>query len=287
VNFLEDNRDDLIYIGIFIGIVIATFIVAAVFNRFFKRYLDRSSAELMNDPTNYKFLRHVLTGAIYMTGFGVAIYSMPGLRTLAGSILAGAGILAVAVGFASQHALSNIVSGVFMIIFKPFRINDRIRLREWSGLIEDITLRHTVIRDFENRRIIIPNSVISDEVIINSDFGDDKVCKHVEFGISYESDVDLAKKIIREEVENHPSHIDGRTQEEKAANEPVIMIKVMELGDFAVKIRAWAWAVNSAAAFEMNCDLLESVKKRFKEAGIEIPYPHRTLVYKTPKEETE
>lgn len=281
MNFIDDNKDNLVYIGIFVGIILVTFVVAEIFNRFFKRYLDKSSAELMNDPTNYKFLRHVLKGAIYTTGFSIAIYAMPGLRTLAGSLLAGAGILAVAVGFASQHALSNIVSGVFMIIFKPFRINDRIKLREWSGLIEDITLRHTVIRDFENRRIIIPNSVMSDEVILNSDFGDEKVCKHIEFGISYESDIDLARKIIQEEVGDHPDHMDGRTPEEIDAGEPIIKVKVLNLGDFAVTMRAWAWAVDSAAAFEMGCDVQESVKKRFSKEGIEIPYPHRTIVYKT------
>jgi len=71
-------------------------------------------------------------------------------------MLAGAGILAVAVGFASQAALSNIISGVFVVIFKPFRVGDRLKINELTGVVEDITLRHTVIRDLENKRIIIP-----------------------------------------------------------------------------------------------------------------------------------
>jgi len=102
---------------------------------------------------------------------------MPNLRALASSFLAGAGILAVAVGFASQHALGNIISGVFIVIFKPFRVTDRVKLRELTGVVEDITLRHTIIRDFENKRIIIPNFLISEEIIVNSNFEDDRICK--------------------------------------------------------------------------------------------------------------
>lgn len=235
---------------------------------------------MQNDPTNYLFLRHAVTTLIYIVGCSIAIYSMPSLRTLASSLLAGAGILAVAIGFASQHALSNIISGVFIVIFKPFRVNDRIKLREMVGIIEDITLRHTVIRDFDNRRIIVPNTLISEEIIVNSDFGDDKICKRIEIGISYDSDVKKAKKIFQEEILKHPFHIDARTEQQKEEGADIAVVKVISLGDSSVNIRGWAWARNSEEAFEMECDLIESVKLRFDEEGIEIPFPHRTLVYK-------
>lgn len=95
-----------------------------------------------------------------------AVYETNALRTVATSLLAGAGILAVAVGFASQQALSNIVSGIMIVIFKPFRVNDRLNIgTTFNGIVEDITLRHTVIRDFENKRIIVPNMVISQECL--------------------------------------------------------------------------------------------------------------------------
>jgi small conductance mechanosensitive channel len=135
-------------IGLFIGILLATFLVAFLVNRLFGRLIKRSANILNNDPTNYQFLRHAVIGLIYLVGLGAAIYTVPSLRTIANSLLAGAGILAVAVGFASQHALSNIISGVFIVIFKPYRINDRLQVRELEGIVEDITLRHTVIRDY-------------------------------------------------------------------------------------------------------------------------------------------
>ncbi|MEL6924988.1 MAG: mechanosensitive ion channel family protein, partial [Bacteroidota bacterium] len=253
---------------------------ALLVNRFFSRLIRRSTSEMNNDPTNYKFLRHVMVALVYIVGFGIAIYQLPQLRALATSLLAGASILAVAVGFASQQALSNIISGIFIIVFKPFRVNDRLTVRNLNGIVEDITLRHTVIRDFENKRIIIPNTVISDDVIINSDFVDDKICKWVDVGISYDSDIDLAKAIMREEVEKHPLHVDPRNAQQIESGDPEVPVRVLALGESSVNLRAWAWANNSPDGFVLLCDLLESIKKRFDREGIEIPFPHRTLVYK-------
>lgn len=267
-------------IGTFIGIILLTIITAFLVNRFFKRLIEKSSEDLQNDPTNYQFLRHAFTGVIYMVGLGIAIYTIPNLRTFASSLLAGAGILAVAVGFASQHALSNIISGVFIVVFKPFRVNDRIHIREMAGVIEDITLRHVVIRDFQNRRIIIPNSIISDEVITNSDFADTKICQWIEIGISYDSDIDKAKDIIRQEIGAHSLFIDNRSEEQIEKGDHPVTVRVISLGDSSVNLRGWAWAKDPPDAFLMQCELLESIKKRFDKEDIEIPFPHRTIVEK-------
>lgn len=105
---------NLIYIGTFVGIITATFILAWLVSRFFKKMIKLSTETMKNDPTNYLFMRHAITAIIYIVGFSIAIFMVPSLKTLASSLLAGAGILAVAVGFASQHALSNIISGVFI-----------------------------------------------------------------------------------------------------------------------------------------------------------------------------
>jgi small conductance mechanosensitive channel len=197
------------------------------------------------------------------------------LRTVAQSLLAGAGIFALAFGLASQHALSNIVSGIFIVMFKPFRVNQRIKIKEnLHGLVEDITLRHVIIRDFENRRIIIPNSVISQEMIINADIEDIKICKWIELNISLDSNIDHVREIMQEEVKNHKFFIDNRTIEQIENDFPLVPVRVIEIGPYYIKMRAWAWATNSIEAFEMGCDLLESIKKRIDNApDISIPVP--------------
>ncbi len=264
-----------------LGIIVFTFIAAYLFQRFFNRFILNSTRLLKNDPTNYKFLKHVLVSIIYVVGFSMAIYRIEYLQVLASSLLAGAGILAVAVGFASQAALSNVISGLFIIVFKPYRINDRVTVKDnLRGIVEDITLRHTVIRDFENRRIIIPNTVMSEEVIVNADMADEKVCRFVEIGISYDSDVKKAKQIMREEVVKHPMHIDARTPEQVEKGKDEAEVRVIGLGESSVNLRAWAWAANQAEGFNMHCDLLESIKERFDAEGIEIPFPYRTVVFK-------
>ena len=272
--------DNLEYIGIFVGIMVVTIILAWLVNRFFKRLIRKSTSIMQNDPTNYLFLRHALMAMIYLVGFGIAIFMMPNLRALASSLLAGAGILAVAVGFASQHALGNIISGFFIIVFKPFRVNDRLKIKDMFGIVEDVTLRHTVIRDLENKRIIIPNTIISNEVIINSDFGDDKICKWIEIGISYDSDVEKAKAIMQEEIMKHPLLLDNRTPEQKEKGDPIVPVRVIGLGESSVNLRGWAWAKDSADAFSMACDLYESIKRKFDAEDIEIPFPYRTIVHK-------
>ena len=266
-----------VQIGIFILIIIATIITASLVNSFFLRLIKRSTKEMKNDPTNYQFLRYFIRATVYIVGFSIAVYSVEPLRTLASSMLAGAGILAVAVGFASQAALSNIISGVFVVIFKPFRVGDRLKINELTGVVEDITLRHTVIRDLENKRIIIPNSTISNEVIINSDFAEEQICKWIDFGIGYDSDIDKARAIIKEEILQHPLHLPQFTPGQEEEN---IDVRVIGLADSSVNLRAWAWAANSSNAFVLFCDVTESVKKRFDKEGIEIPFPHRTLVHK-------
>jgi small conductance mechanosensitive channel len=275
--------DSIEYIALFILIIALTVIIGYLVNRFFKRLIAKSTEEMKNDPTNYLFLRHLVVGLIYVVGISIAIYAMPNLRALASSLLAGAGILAVAVGFASQHALSNIISGLFIVVFKPFRVNDRIKLRDLVGFIEDITLRHTVIRDFENNRIVIPNALISDEIIVNSDIADQKICKWINVGISYDSSIEKAKQIIREEILNHPLHIDPRTPEQIEEGVELAPVRVMRFGESSVDLRGWAWAKDAADGFLMECALLESIKLRFDAEGVEIPFPHRTLVYKNSK----
>lgn len=265
-------------------ILLSTVIIAIVSGKIFSTAIRKTEEGHGSDLTNLKFLKRGVSVLIYLSGISFAIYMIPQLRVIATSLLAGAGLFAIAIGFASQQALANIIGGVFIVMFKPYKINDRLSIRiDLNGVVEDINLRHTVIRNFENKRIIIPNSVISNEILINSNYGDSKIIKWIDIGISYDSDIDLAKKIMKEEVVAHPSFVDGRTKSQKKQGEDIVPVRVITLGDFSVTIRAWATAVDPPAAFIMGCDLLESIKKRFDAEGIEIPFPYRTIVQKDQK----
>ena len=262
-------------------VILVAIIASRIIRRLLKRFFDQSSEHLNVDPTRYRFFRNMVDLVIFTLAGMLVVYSIPALRTLGLTLFAGAGIIAAVVGFASQQAFSNIISGIFIVIFRPFRVNDIIKVGSFdSGIVEDITLRHTVIRSFENRRLVIPNGVISEQTVLNSSLVDEHVCMLIDIGISYESDVDKALLILQDECIKHPSCVDRRKTDEKNAGEPIVEVKVLDLSDTAVIIRAGVWADDAIKGFDMKCDLLLSVKKRFDTEGIEFPFHHRTTVFK-------
>tara|TARA_R110000787_G_scaffold108621_1_gene217008 strand:- start:5831 stop:6469 length:639 start_codon:yes stop_codon:yes gene_type:complete len=209
--------------------------------------------------------------------FGISIF-----KRYYSNSFRGAGVIALIIGVASQEALSNLIGGLFIISFKPFKIGDTVKVSDTMlGTVTDITLRHTIIRNFENKMIVIPNAVINKEKLINYDLGELKCCERIEIGISYDSNIDLAKKIMQDECENHPLIYDNRTELDKLDGKPVVKTALTKLNDSSMTIRAWAWAANYGESFSLQCDVLESVKKRFDKEGIEIPFPNRTITIKT------
>lgn len=262
-------------------IVVSVYTLSFTIRKLIGLFIKKQSKKVNVDPTNFSFLKNSISFIIYTAGLIAIFYITPSLKSVSKALFAGAGVLAAIIGFASQKAFSNIISGIFILIFRPFRVKDIIEVGSLNkGIVEEITLRHTIIRNYENRRIIIPNSIISEETIINSNIIEEKIKKFVEFDISYESDIDLAKQIIYDEAVNHPLLVDNRSEEEIAENKPKVVLRVIRLGDFSVTLRAYVWAKNNDDAFILNCDMNESVKKRFDKEGIEIPYPHRTIVQK-------
>jgi small-conductance mechanosensitive channel len=267
------------------AIVVITLVLAIIFAKILRfimhRFFIRSAKKLNVDHTKYNFLKNAVSFLVFLAALIVIFVMIPQLKALGLTLTAGAGIITAIMVFASQQAFSNIISGIFIVIFQPFRVNDHIKIGDlFVGYVEDITLRHTVIRNYENRRIIIPNSVISSETIINSNIVEDKICNYFELGISYDSDIDKAIEIIRDEAMKHPNYIDNRSEAERKDNSPEIVIRVIELADWSVNLRAYIWSENSPSGFIMKCDLRKSIKERFDKEGIEIPFPHRTVVFK-------
>ncbi|MBK6347814.1 MAG: mechanosensitive ion channel [Bacteroidales bacterium] len=284
--FAETNHKIVQYVIVAVVISALAVILARILQKIMKVYFERSSHVLRVDPTRYKFLRNAVSFVVFMLAITLIFYTVPELRTIGITLFAGAGIFAAIIGFASQEAFSNIISGIFIVIFKPFRVGDNIKIGDiHQGVVEDITLRHTIINNFENRRIIIPNTVISSQTIINSTIEDEKVCTFIEVGISYESDLEKAKTILSETVEAHPNCLDNRSPQEIMEGVPQVIVRVISFGESSVNLRAYGWAANTGEGFVMKCDVFESLKQRFQDGGIEFPYPHRTIVYKKIEDE--
>ncbi|PVX51724.1 small-conductance mechanosensitive channel [Balneicella halophila] len=274
---LERNFQMAIYLGV---IAVATIVLASSVNLWFKNAIKNKITH-KEDSTTLLFLRRFIVYGIYFIGILVGLATIPSMRTIATTALGGAGVIAVIAGIASQEALGNIVSGIFIIIFRPFRVGQTVKISEgMQGVVEEITLRHTVIRNYENKMILVPNAIINKERLINYDLIDSKCCERIEIGISYDSDIALAKQIMREECENHPNILDNRSFTDREIGKPLVRTAVISLDDSSVVIRAWAWARTSSEAYQLRYDVLESIKIRFDDEGIEIPFPYRTVVFK-------
>ena len=268
----------LLIVGI---IFVATISIAFTFKHLSEKYIKKLVLTKHIDPTSYVFAKKVITAIIYIIGISFALVQIPEMKIVGHSLLAGAGILSLVAGLASQQALSNIMSGFLIVMFKPFKINDRITFNQtYTGIVEEINLRQVVLRDFENNRVIVPNSVISTQVIVNANLTETKVCKMIEIGVGYDSDVSKALKIMEEEIIKHPLHLDNRTAEDIQNNVPEVTSRVVALGNSSVTLKAWAYSDTASNGFVMYCDLLRSIKERFDEEGIEIPYSYQNVIIK-------
>lgn len=249
-------------------------IILWLINYFYKRSLKRKPGRMI-DETGRNFIFRIITTVVYIIGIASVLSLIPPLEKIGSSILASAGIMAMAVGLASQEALSNFVGGIFIILAKPFRIGDFVELDAGvTGTVHEITLRHTVLRSSNNKLIIVPNSKINASIITNSTLGDTATCAFIEVGVSYNENLDRCISVMREEIEKHPLLIDRRNSEEKESGVPKVIIRVMQLGDSSIILRAWAWANTSGEAFVLEHDSLKAIKERFDQENIEIPYPY-------------
>jgi small conductance mechanosensitive channel len=276
---LDDYWEQIVFA---FSVLAVSFIVTRVLRFLVGRFFRKAALKLKVDHTRYNFFKNAIDFIIFLIAIIVIFRSIPAFSAFGTTLLTGAGILAAIVGFASQSAFSNIVSGVFLVIFKPFSVGDRVKIGQlYAGDVEDITLRHTVIKDFENRRIVIPNSMINNETIINSTLIEDKVCIFVELNISLDASIDLATKIIQSEASKHKYFTDNRTEEEKINGDHPVIVRVLGFSEMGTQLRAYVWAKNPNDGFDMKCDLNKSIKERFDREGIEIPYPRRVIINKT------
>ncbi|WP_435182944.1 mechanosensitive ion channel family protein [Halobellus sp. EA9] len=206
----------------------------------------------------------VVLGFVAVTiAFGAAGYG-----DLLQSLATVAAAATLAIGFAMQDVLKNFVAGIFIYTDKPFRIGDWIEWDGNSGIVEDISFRVSRVRTFDNELLTVPNSALTDGVIKNP-VAKDKLRLQVPFGIGYDDDVERATEIIVEEAENH----------EEILEDPAPTVRLTELGDSSVTLKSRIWIDNPSRAdfVKTRAEYVQTVKERFDEEGIDIPYPNRTL----------
>ena len=260
-----------------IGLLI--FVTALLFSSLLGRLMRRHEGAITRtfstiDETIFRYLLHLKTILVFVLALFLFSSIIPSLRTFLGSLTAGAGITAVILGFAAKSTLSNLVSGVMLAIYRPIHIGDTVTIEDQYGTIEDITLRHTILLTWDYKRLVIPNEKLDNMSLINYSLKDPRMVLPLEIGVSYDTDLDLARYLILEEAARCPHRIPDHA----APDTP--WVRVVNLGDFSVTLRLYLWTPDMSASWMAKHWLLENIKKRFDREGVEIPFPYRTQVYK-------
>ena len=290
--FKESPLGKLISTGILaVAVLLLTLAAAGLVNRLMKKLVDRHRKTNSSIATVLGFVRYIAVAAVYFAGGMVIVGAIPVLSSAVRTLLATGGVIAVVAGLAAQEALllmsrrirrmsMLVVSGVMILAFKPFKMGDVVRYvdNDITGCVEEITLHHTAVRTFENKRVIIPNSKMNSAIIENADYADSKVCVFLTVGITYESDLKKAKELLAREVRKQPAFLDIRTEQQKKDGVPDVPVVVLELADSAVVLRASLWAKDNATAFALKCAVLEGIKLTYDAEGIDIAYPHMQVV---------
>ena len=259
-----------------LAVFLMAWIASRILRFFLTTYIKRKNSNELYSITRLKFINNSITFLVGIIAFSFIIYTVPQFKSRATLIFSGAGILAAIIGFAAQAAVSNLIAGAFIVLFRPFRVGDFIKLDDSRvGIVQDITLRHTVINTFENKRLIIPNSVISTESIFNNSIDDEYVLTFNNFVIGLNANIDEAIAIIREEALKLDYIIDNRTPEQVLQNEDLVRIRVREINENGVYLRAFVWVADPWDEFRIKSDLLMAVHRRFKEDGVDLPIPMR------------
>lgn len=273
IQFLSNNISRQTFVIVFI--ILLTLAINVIASQLFKHYVHSKIVSDEANKSKYKVIGRIVSGSVYLTGFAFILLQLPELRIIGHSILAGAGIATITAGVASQGAIGNVVNGLLIIMYKPFRIKDIITINNFTGIVEHISMRQVTLKDNENNRIIIPNSIISTQIVKNNTLKDTRCYNEIEIAIDYSSNIKLAMVLIADEVSSHPLFIDMRSREDLAKNMPIVKVKLVALLNSSVNIKAWFWAQNSRDSYDMYCDLLLSIKERFDKSNIIIPFSQK------------
>lgn len=259
------------YASIIIGVLL-TFIFSMIIIRLGHKFIERFMQE--NKENNYieekriKTLKLLLKSILkYVVYFFAAMIILSFLNVPIGSLIAGAGVLGVAIGFGAQSLVKDVINGFFILFENQFSVDDYIETAGVSGIVEEIGLRTTKIRDLGGQLHIIPNSKIIQ--VTNYSSGNMRVM--VDVGIGYNEDAQQAiavlNKLCEEIAEEKGDLITDGPQ----------VLGVQELASSSVVIRIWAMTKPM-----QNWGISRYIRMRAKqvldETGIEIPYPHMVLV---------
>ncbi len=257
------------FIRLLPNMVIAAIVVVLGF--FLAKWLQKIAVKLFHRFFNNETLNSLFSSLVYIFTIGVAGFvalSILNLDKAVTSILAGAGIVGLALAFAFQDIASNFMSGIFLSIRRPLHAGDIVQIKDYMGKITQINLRDTVLRTFQGQMVIIPNKEVLQNPIENySLLGKRRMDLTV--GVSYGDDLRRVKEITLNAVKD----LEGLTQEDETT------LFFTEFGDSSINfiIRLWVRTPEQIDFLQVRSEAVMRIKEAYDENDIMIPFPIRTI----------
>ena len=250
-------------IAFFVAFVGVIFFGRLILSPITNRMMDSRGLDAHAKKPLQKLVSFLVIFLAIAVAFGAA-----GLGSFLTAVATIAAAATLAIGFALQDVIKNFAAGIFIFTDKPFRIGDWIEWDGNAGVVEDISLRVTRVKTFDNELLTVPNGDLMDGVIKNP-VAKDKLRVKFVFGIGYDDDIPEATEIIIEEAEKHDGILD----------DPAPSVRLTELGDSSVGLQSRIWISDPSRAdyVKTRGEYIEAVKRRFDEEDINIPYPNRTI----------
>lgn len=219
-----------------------------------------------------QFLAKLARYCVYVLAFVLYTQVVPGLSGLGSASLTSISVITVILGLAAQNTLGNLIAGISLLLYRPFNLGDRLQVSAPTGLetgtVENLTLGYTLLRTDDNRRVVVPNSLMASQSTINLTTNDPRMICSVPMTISYDADLDKARAILLDLGGQHPKAMQ------------VNGCPLTQLGASGVVLSLDVWCADARGAILLRYDLQEQAKKRFAAEGIHIPLPQASLVLK-------
>ena len=232
--------------------------LANLLTRALRKVLQRQEIDVTLERFVCSLVRMVLLVFVI-----IAAISALGVQTT--SFIAVLGAAGLAVGLALQGSLSNFAAGVLIVLFRPYKVGDWVEAAGISGAVVEVQILTTILKTGDNKQVIVPNSQIMSSVITNYSANDTRRVDLV-VGVGYDDDLDRVREVLTEVV----------AAEERIMEEPAVTIAVSELADSSVNFVVRPW-VKSSDYWGVYFDLNETIKKRFDQEGISIPFPQQDV----------
>lgn len=251
-------------------IIVVSVLILRIISNFSKHWLKEwaSKTKSTADDRLIPLIAKILNTVVLILAF-IFVFDVWNINI--GPLLTTAGIAGLALGFAVRDSLANIMGGVQLVLDKTFKVGDKVELESGEmGVVQDIGLRSTKLKTYDNEVIYIPNGSLANAKVKNFTVPDLSIRVNVNFGVVYGADPQKVQQVVTEAVKKIDAVID----------EPKPIVQFLKMSDFSLDFVARAWVANYAEAYDTQIKMTEVIYDALNKAKIGIPFPTRTVYTK-------